>query len=221
MSERVKRPEEPQHSPTAVPKPEDDRALAVPPSVQHVGDSVTTGTIPLTDPEPAPPRTRPVKSLGWLAILLAIWLVAGVLAGMFWQAIVPLPSYQVNLDGFAATSERGLADYIAGDAWFVVIGLVLGVASGLLSWRWFAGLGWPVVPLAIGGSLVMGAVCWLVGWLLGPGPFDPRLAAARPGDVLPIELTVHGPAALLAWPFGACLVVLLLSALTRDPEDSR
>lgn len=219
MSERVKRPEEPQHSPTAVPKPEDDRALAVQPSVQHVGDSVTTGTIPVIDPDPAPPRTRPVKSMGWLGILLAAWLVVGVLAGVVWEAIVPLPSYQVNVDGFAATSERGLADYIAGDAWFVVIGLVLGVATGVLTWRWFAGLGWPVVPLAMSGSLLMGALCWLVGWLLGPGAFDPRLAAAHPGDVLPIELTVRGPAALLVWPFGACLAVLLLSALSRDPED--
>lgn len=221
MPERVNRPKEPLPSPTAVPKPEDDRALAVPPSVQHVGDSVTTGTIPIIDPDPAPPRTRPVKSPRWLGILVVVWLAVGVLAGVFWQAIVPLPSYDVNVDGFAATSERGLADYIAGDAWFVVIGLVLGVASGVISWRWFAGLGWPVVPLAMAGSLAMGAVCWLVGWLLGPGPFEPRLAAAHPGDVLSIELTVRGPAALLAWPFGAALVVMLFSALSRDPEDSR
>lgn len=221
MSERIDRPDdESTPSPTAEPKPEDDRALSVPPSVQHSGDSVTTGTIPIADLDPVPPRTRPVKSRRWLVLLAAGWLVFGVLAGVLWQAVVPLPSYVVNVDGFAATGERGLAAYIAGDAWFVVIGLVLGVASSLVAWRWFAGLGWPLVPLAIGGAVVMGAVCWLVGWLLGPGPFEPRLAGAAAGDVLPIELTVRGPAALLAWPFGACLVVMILSALTRDPEDS-
>lgn len=220
MPERVNPPEASSPSSPGQPKPEDDRAVAVPPSVQHVGDSVTTGTMPVTDPEPVRPLTRPVKSPRWFIFLIAGWLVFGVLAGVFWQAVVSLPSYTVNAEGFAATSERGLADYIAGDAWFVMIGLVLGVAGALVAWRWFAGLGWPLVPLVIGGALVMGVICWFVGWLLGPGPLEPRLAAAAPGDVLPVELTVRGPAALLAWPFGACLTVMILAAVTRDPEDT-
>lgn len=219
MSEYMKRPEHHPESPTPEPRPPHDRAMAEQPTVQHIGDSVTTGTIPFADPDPVPRRTRPVKPWPWLGVLAAAWLVLGVLAGVLWHAIVPLSNYEVNQEGFAATGERGLAGYIAGDAWFVIIGVVLGMVCGLVSWRWFAGVGWPVVSLALGGSLLMGVLCWLVGWTLGPGPFEPRLAAAHPGDVLPIELTVRGPAALFAWPFGASLVVMLLSALTRDPEE--
>lgn len=222
MPERVNRPEPWEATPGAEPKREGELVEGLPPSVQHVGDSVTTGTIPISEVEPVPaPRTRPVRSpMGlWLGVLAIGCVVAGVLAGVLWEAIVPLPTYLVNVDGYAATSERGLADFVAGDAWFVVLGVVLGGVCGLISWWWFGGLGWRVVPLAVGGSLLMAALCWLVGWLLGPGPFEPRLAAASPGEVLAIELTVRGPVALLVWPFAACLVVMLLSALTRDPEE--
>ena len=177
--------------------------------------------MPITDFEPVPRRTRSVKARRWLGLLGGLWLLLGITAGALWYWIVPLPTYAVTSEGFAATSERGLADYVAGDAWFVLIGLVLGVVSGLLCWRWFGGLGWPVVPLAVAGSLTMGLLCWLVGWLLGPGPLEQRVAAAHSGEVLAIELTVRGPVALLVWPFAACLVLMLLSALTADPEDHR
>lgn len=199
----------------------DDLDITGQPSVQHVGDSVTTGSLPVSD-EPAP-RRRPVRSpLGfWLSMLAIGAAVVGVLAGVLWKFIVPLPTYQVNVDGYAATSERGLADFIAGDAWFVTIGLILGTICGLVCWWWFAGLGWRVLLLAVGASLLMALLCWQVGWLLGPGPFEPRLAAAQPGDVLAIELTVRGHAAVLAWPFAASLVVMLTAALTPDPEDHR
>lgn len=191
------------------------------PKVQTGVGSVTAGSIPADEDGPSP-HLRAVKSplLRWMGILVGGWFVFGMLAGVLWHLIVPLSTYQVNAEGYAATTERGLAMFIAMDVWFVVIGLVLGLLCGIICWSWFAGLGWPIVPLAIAGSLVMALLCWGVGWLLGPGSLQERLADAQAGDVLPIELTVRAPAALLAWPFTSVLVIMLISAFARDPEES-
>ncbi|OYO24351.1 hypothetical protein CGZ93_04425 [Enemella dayhoffiae] len=193
------------------------------PSIQHVGDSVTTGTIPVITDDFRPDRgqPRPVRRplTLWIGLLGLGSVLLGALAGVVWRYAVRLPTYQVNEDGSAATGERGLAEFIAADAWFVVLGVVCGLICGLLVWRWFAGLGWPMVALALGSSMVMALTCWQLGWLLGPGALEPRLAAAKPGDVLPIELTLRAQAALMMWPFAACLPIMLLSALSPDPEE--
>lgn len=197
-----------------------------PPSVRHHGDSVTTGSLPpvvddarVDDARLARPR-RVREPLGrWLAIYAAGAVALGSLAGLLWFLLVPLSTYRVNAEGYATTTERGLAGFVAGDAWFVLIGVVLGIVCGAVAWWWFAGLGWPALVLALTAATVMGLVCWLVGWLLGPGPIAGRLATATPGQTLPIELTVRGPAALLVWPFGAALVIMLTSTLERDPDD--
>lgn len=192
------------------------------PSIQYVGDSVTTGTLPVVEAAPrVPVRTRPTKQplALWLGVLGVVTVLGGALAGVLWKLVVPLTTYAVSSDGGAVTTERGLTNYIAGDAWFSAIGLVLGVGLGLLVWRWFAGLGWPMVVIGVGGAVVMALACWQAGWWLGPGPFEPRLAAAQPGQVLPIELTVRAPAALLVWPFGTAFTTMVLSSLLRDPEE--
>jgi hypothetical protein len=145
----------------------------------------------------------------------------GAAAGVAWWAVVDLPEYVVNTDGGASISERGLTEFLGGDAWFCALGLIVGALIGLGAWRWFRDLGWPLVlgvcALAVAASLV----CWLVGYQLGPGEFAPRLAAARPGDLVPIELTLRAKASLLVWPFVAVIPVLLGSSLGRDDEEPR
>jgi hypothetical protein len=57
-----------------------------------------------------------------------------------------------------------------------------------------------------------------VGYRTGPGSFPVRLAAAQPGAVVAVDLTVRARVALLAWPLFAVVPVLLCSSLGRDPE---
>ena len=79
-----------------------------------------------------------------------------------------------------------------------------------------------MVPRRAGpGRAAAALVCWLVGYRLGPGDFTARLAAAKPGDIVPIELTLRARAALLTWPFFAMIPVLLGSSLGRDDEEPR
>jgi hypothetical protein len=174
-------------------------------------------------PETVPPRrkTLVLRTLFRLCSFLALAVAAGVAAGVVWWAVVDLPTYRVNSDGGAATTERGLSEFISGDAWFVVIGLVVGVGLGLAGWRWLRGLGWSLVLVVGCAAVVAELVCWLVGYRLGPGEFAPRLAAAKPGDLVPIELTLRARASLLTWPFFAVIPVLLGSSLGRDDEEPR
>jgi hypothetical protein len=74
-----------------------------------------------------------------------------------------------------------------------------------------------VVVCAVASALT----CWLVGYRLGPGDFSARLAAAQPGDLVPIPLTLRARASLLIWPFFAVIPVLLGSSLGRDEEEPR
>ena len=124
-------------------------------------------------------------------------------------------------DGGASISERGLTEFLGGDAWFCALGLVVGALIGLGGWRWFRDLGWPLVLGVCGLAVAASLVCWLVGYQLGPGEFAPRLAAAAPGDLVPIELTLRAKASLLVWPFVAVVPVLLGSSLGRDDEEPR
>lgn len=173
--------------------------------------------------EPGPPRRSPtaLRTTGRVAAFAAFGTGLGGVAGVAWWKLVELPSYLVNTDGGASTSERALTAFFGGDAWFAALGLVIGLLLGVLGWRSFRELGWPAALLVVLVALAAGLVCWLVGYRLGPGEFNPRLVAASPGDFVPIELTLRARASLFTWPFFAVIPVLLASSLGRDEEDPR
>ena len=163
----------------------------------------------------SPSRLSAVRVLAFAALGLGL----GAVAGVVWWAVVDLPAYTVQADGGAGINERGLAEFAAGDAWFCAIGLVAGLGLGVIAWRSLKDLGWPLV-LLVGVVAVAGALaCWFVGHRLGPDDFVARLAAAKPGDAVPIELTLRARASLLTWPFFAVVPVLLGSSLGRDDEE--
>jgi hypothetical protein len=157
---------------------------------------------------------------GALGCFVALGLGLGAAAGVLWSSVVELPTYRVGNDGGATTSERGLADFLGSDAWFSVLGAVVGLAIGLLAWWRFHRIGWPVVLVSTLTATAAALVCWLVGTRLGPGDFDTRLAAARPDDLVPISLALRAKTSLLVWPFLAVVPILVGSSLGADEEES-
>ncbi|SDT40895.1 hypothetical protein SAMN04489812_5663 [Microlunatus soli] len=168
---------------------------------------------------PGRPEIAVGRAAGWLAGYLLLAALVGVGAGILWEKIVRLPGYRISSNGTATTTERGLTEFFGGDAWFCLIGFLAAVGLGIVAWKWFGQLGWPVVFVAVLGAVSAALICWWVGYQLGPGPFDPRLAAAQPGDFVPIALNLRSPVALLVWAFGAIIPVLLRASLGRDEEE--
>lgn len=149
----------------------------------------------------------------WAGVLAGICVVLGTLAALVWSKVVPLPVYTVNADFSATITEAGQTQVVSADAWFVVLGLTVGLAIGWLSWSWFKAIGWPTAFIAAGAGLLSGLVCWGAGEMLGPGPFDARLAVAQAGDRVPIALQLHAPSALAVWVFAAVAPTLFGSSL--------
>ncbi|SDE22435.1 hypothetical protein [Auraticoccus monumenti] len=154
-----------------------------------------------------------------MTVFFTVCLVVGVLAGLLWARVTDLPGYTIAVDGRATTSERGLAEQFSADAWFCVIAVGGGLLIGLLAWWRLIRVGWGVVLAAVLGALLAAVLTWVVGWAMGPGDFDARLANAEPGDVVPIELTLRAPVALVVWPFIASIPILLWSSLAPDDEE--
>jgi hypothetical protein len=172
--------------------------------------------------ESAPTPTRRSRRLaGGLIGFAAASLGLGALAGVVWWLVVKPPAYELSSGGSATTSERGLSQFISGDAWFCAIGLVAGLLIGIAAWRWLRDLGWTVVLVVLVCATASALMCWFVGYRLGPGDFSARLAAAQPGELVPIPLTLRARASLLTWPFFAIIPVLLGSSLGRDEDEPR
>lgn len=173
--------------------------------------------LPEADPGPT---GRDGPRVGWSRVVGFTILTTGLGAasGVLWWSVVRLPAYSVAENGRAGVSERGLTEFFGGDAWFCLIGAVVGLFIGILGWRLFRSIGWPVAVGVVLLSSVAALLCWAVGYALGPGPFVPRLAAAQPGTTVPIELTVRSGVALLVWPLAAIVPVLLASSLGGDDE---
>jgi hypothetical protein len=177
--------------------------------------------VPTSVDEPAlKGRQAPRLAIRLLAFAAAS-LGLGAAAGVLWWLVVNPPAYELNSNGGAATSERGLTEFISGDAWFCAIGVVVGLLIGLAAWRWLRSIGWTVVLVVLVCAVAAALTCWLVGYRLGPGDFSARLAAAQPGQLVPIPLTLRAQASLLTWPFFAVIPVLLGSSLGRDEEEPR
>ena len=157
--------------------------------------------------------------LGWFLAFAALAAVVGFFCGVFWWGVVDLPTYRISDDFRGYTTERGLTEFFGTDAWFSGLGLTVGAALGYVAWRWFNDVGWPVTFVAALGALLAGGICDVTGRWLGPGSFDTRLAAASPGDVIPIDFQLHSPVALVVWAFAGVLPILVASSMGPDAEE--
>lgn len=158
-----------------------------------------------------------------ILLFLGVCLGVGVVTGITWALAVERPGYFVDDDLGASIPERGLASVFASDAWFALLVGLMGLLVGILGWLWLHRLGWWVCLFVILGAGLMAVVAWQVGVLVSPSDFDDRLAAAEPGEIVPIDLELRAHAALLIAPFAAITPVMLFSAWwpeDREPEEN-
>jgi hypothetical protein len=144
-------------------------------------------------------------------LVVATSLAGGLLVGLLWWLLTPLPELEKRTAGVVSVSSSPESS-IAADGWFAVIGLVTGVVAALLATAMLRGsrLG-ALLGLTVGG-LLGSVVAWQFGVLLGPEPLDAAAAAAEVGDRFTGPLRLSALGVLLAWPTAAVIAYFAAAA---------
>lgn len=158
------------------------------------------------------------------AVITVAVALGGVLLGLLWWWLaphVPLVGDQVDKNWVVYLKDSEGEQAIGVDGTFTLLGLAFGVVSAVVVFLLRRRGGVPVV-VALGlGALLGSVLAWRLGvWL---GPESDVLAHAKAvgkGVAFSAPLKLSAKGALLAWPLGALVVHLGLTALfgPRDPE---
>jgi hypothetical protein len=170
-------------------------------------------------------------------VALAVGLFAALLGipyGLLWAAQAPEPELVKVPGGFYPRDGLYPVDvqpeqFVAGDGWYLLLGLGLGVFAALVSWlvlrRWRGPL---LLVALIVGAVAGGFVAWRLGHQVGLAEFDRLVAQAPEGTRLdlPADLRVAErgewfgvipkvTGVVLAEAFGAAVVYTLLAGWSR------
>ncbi|RNM15975.1 hypothetical protein EFL26_07405 [Nocardioides pocheonensis] len=156
-----------------------------------------------------PPTAAPRRLLSHpvardLAVVL-VWFVAlGVLAAVVWWQVTPLADYTRTATN-AEMGEEQLGQQVAADGWYLTLGAVGGLLSGvaLLSMRWRDPL--LMVAAVTVGSLLGAWVMLRVGLWLGPADPKSVLPHAAVGARVPMQLKPGASGVVYVWPITALL----------------
>jgi hypothetical protein len=166
-----------------------------------------------------PPEPEP--GLPWakaIAVTVAVFLVAGAIAGWAWQQFAPLAQYTVDERG-GSLGEEQMTKVFGPDGTFTAIGFLVALVLGGALFFWLRNYGPCSVAVVAIGAALGGSVAWGVGMLLGHDPLQPRLEAAKPGDLLDAPLELHTWTPLASWLVGAALAAAIIAAASwrSDP----
>lgn len=158
------------------------------------------------------------------AVITVATALLGVLFGLLWWWLAPhVPLVgDVTEENWVVYLKDSEGEQAAGvDGTFALLGLAFGLISAVVVFLLRRRGGVPVV-VALGlGALLGSVVAWRLGVWLGPtSDVLAHAKAAGKGVTFPAPLKLGAKGALLAWPLGALLVHLGLTALfgPRDPE---
>ncbi len=186
-----------------------------PPSPADQGATHSAWGAAAPPPEPVDVR-RELRDGALCALAVG---VTGVLLGLLWLWLAPRVPLLTDGGAVYLKDPEG-EEAVGADGVFTLVGLAFGAVSGVVLFlvRRRGGMGL-AVGLAVGG-LLASLLAWGVGTVLGPEQ-DLAKAAAEAGKNATFEapLRLQAKGALLAWPFAAVLVHLLLTAVFVERED--
>ncbi|WP_411096284.1 ABC transporter permease [Streptomyces sp. 020-2-3H-GM] len=165
-----------------------------------------------------PDTATELRQAALVAVLVAL---AGIVLGLLWLWLAPrVPLVSDDTAVYLKNSEGEEA--IGADGTFVLLALGFGALSAAaVFWRLRRGGVLVVVGLALG-ALAASLIAWRVGVWLGPSSdVVARAREAGRGVTFDAPLELHAVwAAVLAWPFAAMGIHLLLTAAfgPREPE---
>lgn len=176
-------------------------------------DDIST---PETTASPPVDRAAVVRDV---VVVLAAFLVAGVLVGLLWPLLVD-PVTVTRSEAGLTTGEVALANRFDQDAWYSVLGGGAALVLGVVLTLWRRAHEAATVVALVAGALLGAWVSATVGNATGPEAAEVTLADAELGATAPDQVVVTADAAYLAWPLGAVLgaVVVLWAPSGRHRE---
>ncbi|MDR0849145.1 MAG: hypothetical protein LBN10_08955 [Propionibacteriaceae bacterium] len=146
---------------------------------------------------------------------IAVVAVIGLVCGIAWNRSVELPTYYVGDDFSATIEESQIAQLMAVDVMYCLIGVIAGFCLGALAWALFRTRGWLGTAMAAIGAAVAGVLTRVVAQFIGPKDFDTRIVAAEPGAFVRADFAGHTWVPLCLWVGAAMVPILIGSALGR------
>jgi hypothetical protein len=161
------------------------------------------------DDQPVDPAREGQAMLADIAVVLGVFLVAGLLAGVLWPQLVD-PAVVTRDETGLASDEVALAKRFGTDGWFTVLAAVGGLVLGVVLMAWRRTHEVVTLLVVVAGALLASLVCSQLGHLLGPEDPNLVLADAAVGATAPEMVRVTADAAYLVWPISALIGALLV-----------
>lgn len=154
-----------------------------------------------------------------LAVILVVFGGLGVLAGLLWWLLTPLPHYAA-VDGQVSMDSVQLMKRANTDVYFIALAACAGLIGGLLTAMRRVGNPLPWVLLILIGSSLGSIVMWQFGELLSPSDLRDLLKELKPGQMLVVPLRLDAKPALLALPATALCVTTAVLWIRRIPIEA-
>ncbi len=179
-------------------------------------------------PEQASPRGGHPAGRGalvWFAVPLVGSALIGLLAGLVWGEVAPRALLQEIGSGTAQLVNAETTAFIAADAWFCGIGVVAGLITGLLGYRFVVHPRAGTARAAAAAGLILGAVAgaFVMLWLgeqIGLSGYNQHLAASPNGTLFHASLALGAKSALAFWPMFTAIVILVTEWGNRRAQNA-
>ncbi|HVB27366.1 MAG TPA: hypothetical protein VNE21_05590 [Mycobacteriales bacterium] len=173
----------------------------------------------MSSPPPAVRPTWRTEARAALATIVSLVLL-GAPVGVFWELVAPHPGYRIAGGGVSLARPES-KDFIAGDGYFLLISVVVGIACGLVAFVAARRRRGPGVTFGLGlGGVLAGVVAAYVGQrqaeVFLPAPLHPLLAQRSAWFLF----HVHAAPVVLGWAIAALVSYLaLLAFLVEVPSE--
>ncbi len=161
----------------------------------------------------------------WCGLALAGSAVLGLLGGLIWGEAAPRATLQEISAGTAELVNAETRAFIGADVWFAGIGVVAGLLTGVLGYRFALASRTGGARALVALSLILGAVAgaFVMLWLgeqWGLSAYNQHLASSPDGTFFPASLTLGAKSALTFWPMFTAIVLLVGEWGGRVPQQA-
>jgi hypothetical protein len=169
-------------------------------------------------------RTTTRSTVGWIVAALVGSAVLGLLGGLIWGEFAPRATLQEISAGTAQVVNAETRAFFGADVWFCGIGVVAGLLTGLLGYRFAVaprtgGSRAAVAAALIVGALAGGLVMLWLGERIGLSAYNRHLASSPAGTVFSASLSLGAKTALAFWPLFTAVVLLIAEWGTRPAKE--